>query len=163
MNVGESVGRLVNKVFLRSSNGDIFPIEDVLAGLGTPADLSTDQTVIGLLKALAGDAVPTQTIIQTGSAAVVTYDNETTVATLTVTGSPLFLDAIAATGTWAAEVIIYINTVRKQTLRIEITSPHPETPFFAARLEVGDVVEVKVRHYDVTGAHDYEATIKAHR
>lgn len=103
-------------------------------------------------------------ILTRQTAATIPGETESTVLSYTVSGGALILDAIAATGTFAAEFRLYVDGAWKETQRMGIEAPVATFLFPAGhRLEDGAVVEVKVFHYDTLANRDYEATLKAHR
>lgn len=106
---------------------------------------------------------PTATVLDRGANPTVTDSSETLVKSHTVTGSKLYLDGIALHGDWPAEFRVYVNTILKQTKRTSFVELSPELPFSGVPLQVGDVLEVRVVHYDVGNTHSYEATVKGHR
>ncbi len=106
---------------------------------------------------------PSSTVWERSEATNVPDNVETIVQTYSVAGSVLYLDSIALTGTFAAEFSVYLNSVKRETRRIEITDPSPTIPFHGIPLQVGDVLEVRVTHYDAGEMHDFESSVKGHR
>lgn len=97
------------------------------------------------------------------TASTVPGETESTVLTYTVAGDPLLLDLVTATGTYAAEFRLYINGTWYETQRMGIEQPVAHFTFAPHRLEVGDVVDIKVFHYDTNNNRDFESTLKGHR
>jgi hypothetical protein len=95
-----------------------------------------------------------------GTVANVPAATETTVLTHTVSGSDAYLFEITATGSFDAEIRVYLNGAWKQSDRIERGHPSARFTFPGIKIVVGDVVDVKVIHQRAGGAlEDYEATL----
>lgn len=83
---------------------------------------------------------------------------ETTIVTHTCLGDETIGDIIAG-GTCYARFNIYINTVLQAVIR---SGPERQANLRISRplqFSTGDVIDVKVIHYDLTGPNDFEATI----
>lgn len=107
---------------------------------------------------------PRTSILEYGATGSVADNTLTTVLSFTVLGSPAFIDAIHAGGNLPACFSLIVNTILKldfqnsHTERTKaITLPAPQ------RFAVGDVVDIKVEHFQVGKSGIFTATIFGHR
>jgi hypothetical protein len=119
----------------------------------------------GQLHVIIDDSVPIQTTdgipisaVAVGAQTSVSDNTLTTVATLIANGANR-IAMISCSGSGYAKFTVYINSVLKETKRsgpdrnVVFNYNHPLT------LTTGDVVDIKVEHYNVGSLEDFEATI----
>ena len=102
-----------------------------------------------------GEAV---TAYAVGSAASVPSSTETTVVTLTANGINM-MTMCKVSGDDYAKFRFYVNTVLKETIR---TGPDRNGQFFFSHpytIDAGDVVDIKVEHYQTGKTYNFESTI----
>jgi len=98
-----------------------------------------------------------------GNATVVPSTTITTVVTHTVVGSTLYLDGFQLTGQVDGEITFVINTLIKMKIRSAEMDRNGVMIFPAPiKLTVGDIVDVKIEHFD-TGTFTFNATLFGHR
>jgi len=73
---------------------------------------------------------------------------ETTVLSFTNTGASLYIEAIGGEGTARSEWFVYINTNLKIKIRSSTAEPAVELPLYDFKLANGDIIDVKVKHYE---------------
>jgi len=108
---------------------------------------------------LVSEPVPTATFIEYQTVSSVPTNTETTVLSFTVTGSSIRLSAIGGQGEAFAEWFIYINSVLKMKRRSGLTDLSVEIPMYEHKLSVGDILEVKVKHFELPTV-DFTADVR---
>jgi hypothetical protein len=87
-----------------------------------------------------------------------------TILSYTVSGSPLYLDAIRCEGNSEAEYTIEIGGSTADVQRSAVATPQVQflypTPTIVA---VGDVIDVKVLHHDAGLLCDFRASLFGHK
>ena len=92
----------------------------------------------------------------------VARDVETTVLSFTNTGNKLYIEGIGGTGTAGSEWFIYLNTSLVAKRRMSSAYPFIEIPMYDAGLENGEIVDVKVKHFNPK-THDFDAEVRYFR
>lgn len=105
---------------------------------------------------------PEISIIKPGSAGPLAGGSIDTIVSLeNDTGNVIFVDAVRCEGNVDAEYFIFIDTERKEKLRTPESKPEFLYPT-PLRLEVGQIMDVKVEHHHPATAL-FSATIIGHR
>lgn len=106
---------------------------------------------------------PSETVLEPGILTNVAKDSWETLITYTVTDNELWLDQIVVTGNVPCEVSIFINTSEKVPTR---TSHQDRTVMIkfepAARMAVGTIIDVKVRHSNDAPA-EFKGCLNGHK
>ena len=99
-------------------------------------------------------------LIEFQSTTTVPGNTETTVLSFTNTlGEDLFIQRLGGTGDARSEWFIYINTILKYKRRSSVANPNLDIELHGFTLSNGDVIDIKVKHYE-SSTCDFECEVR---
>jgi len=103
-------------------------------------------------------------VLEFATATAVPDNAVTTILTYTVAVDALLLDTLLITGQVDAEYVFTVNTVTKLKFRTSEQERSLKVAFPAAqKFAVGDILALKVIHYNTSGVFDFDATLIGHK